>query len=313
MTPRISVIIAAYQAERFLPDAIASCKAQTLTDFEVLVVDDASPHSLEPVVENAADGDPRFKYFRLEHNQGPAAARNFALDRAEGTFVAILDADDLMAPDRLSALVSIAEDKQADIVADNMISFQDGDDADPQGQPYFDLPDQSSTVDIALSDLMLSGLSLYGASLGYSKPMIRKSAIDLSGLRYATDLRNSEDYYFLANLLAANARMVMVNEPRYFYRRYEGSLSHRMTPEVADQVAHAETAFRNTNADKLTKVEKSISLRRERDALEAARFERIREDLLRGNVSLALKRLSARPKAAPRHISKLIKVGMKKF
>lgn len=313
MTPRISVIIAAYQAERFLPASIESCKAQSLSEFEVLIIDDASPQSLEPVVATAAAGDARFKYFRLEKNQGPAAARNFALDQAEGTFVAILDADDLMAPDRLSILLAIAEDSRADIVADNMIAFRDGEDVDRQSPPYFDLPKQHSTLAITLSDLMLSGLSLYGASLGYSKPMFRKSAIDKSGLRYKTDLRNSEDYYFLASLLATDARMVMVAEPRYYYRRYEGSLSHRMTPEIADQVAIAETTFRNKYIGSMTNAERSISLRRERDALEAARFERIREDLLRGDVSRALKRLSARPKAAPRHISKLIKVGMKKL
>lgn len=313
MTPQISVIIAAYKAEQFLPSAIASCQAQTLADLEVLVIDDASPEPLRAVTEAAADGDARVKYFRLEENQGPAAARNFALDRAEGRFVAILDADDLMAPDRLSALLTIAEEKQADIVADNMIAFQDGDDIDHTRTPYFDLPEHQPTLEIALSDLMQSGLSQFGNSLGYSKPIIRRRTVEQSGLRYATNLRNSEDYYFLAGLLASRARMMLVAEPRYFYRRHESSLSHRMTPEIADQVALAEVEFRTKYIGDLTAVEQSISLRRERDAIEAARFERIRLNLLKGEIGSALKRLAARPIAAPRHVSKLFKVAVQKL
>lgn len=312
MTPRISVIIAAYNAERFLPAAIASCKAQTLADFEVLVIDDASPKSLKEVTIEAASGDERIKYFRLEENQGPAAARNFALDRAKGEFVAILDADDLMAPDRLSALLAIAQEKQADIVADNMIAFQDGADVDPSRQPYFDLPSTHGVLDIKLPDLMLSGPSHFGESLGYSKPIFRMSMIEEGGMRYATDLRNSEDYYFLAGLLASNAHMVMVAEPRYFYRRYAGSLSHRVTPEMADQVALAETGFRDCYRAELTDMERKLSRRRERNAIETARFERIARDLVEGNLGNALKRLIARPKALPRHVTKLFGVAIKK-
>jgi len=93
--PLFSVIIPTYGRSRWLAEALESVLAQSVQDFEVIVVDDASP---EPA--QVAD-DPRVRLVRREENGGPAAARNTGVSSARGRYVTFLDDDDLYEPDRL--------------------------------------------------------------------------------------------------------------------------------------------------------------------------------------------------------------------
>jgi glycosyltransferase involved in cell wall biosynthesis len=93
--PLFSVIIPTYGRPRFLEEAIGSVTAQTVDDFECLVVDDGSPAPVE------APGDPRMRVIERPVNGGPAAARNAGLAEALGAYVAFLDDDDVYTPDRL--------------------------------------------------------------------------------------------------------------------------------------------------------------------------------------------------------------------
>jgi len=99
--PLVSVITPAFAAERFLPATLASVRAQSCTDWECLVVDDASPDRTAEIAAAAAAEDPRIKLIRQPSNRGVAAARNAALAAAQGRFVAFLDADDLWLPAKL--------------------------------------------------------------------------------------------------------------------------------------------------------------------------------------------------------------------
>jgi glycosyltransferase involved in cell wall biosynthesis len=96
-SPLFSVIIPTYSRARFLAEAVESVLAQTVEDFECLVIDDASP---EPVA--SPSGDPRVRVVRRDVNGGPSAARNTGLAEATGRHVAFLDDDDLYLPDRLA-------------------------------------------------------------------------------------------------------------------------------------------------------------------------------------------------------------------
>lgn len=93
--PFFSVIIATYERPRFLAEAIDSVLRQTIQDFELLVVDDASPTPAR------VPDDPRIRLIRRELNGGPAAAWNGALERATGRSVTFLGDDDWYTPDRL--------------------------------------------------------------------------------------------------------------------------------------------------------------------------------------------------------------------
>jgi glycosyltransferase involved in cell wall biosynthesis len=101
-SPSILVVIAAYQAAGTIARALTSVLAQTWTDWELIVVDDASSDATAAVAESAANGDPRIFVKRLTQNLGAAAAMNIGWRSRRAELVAILDADDVALPDRLA-------------------------------------------------------------------------------------------------------------------------------------------------------------------------------------------------------------------
>jgi teichuronic acid biosynthesis glycosyltransferase TuaG len=98
----VSVVTPAHNAEAYLATMIESVVAQTHSDWELIVVDDASTDATPEIVEAYADSDSRIRLVRLAERSGPAMARNTALDRARGRFIAFLDSDDWWRPEKLA-------------------------------------------------------------------------------------------------------------------------------------------------------------------------------------------------------------------
>jgi len=96
--PLVSLVIPAYQAERFLGEALESARAQTYRPLEVLVVDDGSTDGTAAVAARF----PEVACFRLGTNRGLPAARNAGIEQTHGRLIAFLDADDVMTPERIS-------------------------------------------------------------------------------------------------------------------------------------------------------------------------------------------------------------------
>jgi glycosyltransferase involved in cell wall biosynthesis len=102
-TPLVTVVVAAHNAEDYIEQSLSSLLSQTLRDLEIIVVDDASTDSTAEKVRSFQD--PRIRLISLEANVGPAAARNAAIERARGSYLAILDADDVSRSQRLETQV----------------------------------------------------------------------------------------------------------------------------------------------------------------------------------------------------------------
>lgn len=96
----ISVIMPAYQAQRYIAQAVASVQAQTFQAWELFVIDDCSTDNTAQILEKFST-DPRIHYLRQSVNQGVAAARNRGIREAKSKYVAFLDADDWWASDKL--------------------------------------------------------------------------------------------------------------------------------------------------------------------------------------------------------------------
>jgi glycosyltransferase involved in cell wall biosynthesis len=96
--PLVSLVIPAYQAEQFVAEALESARTQTYRPLEVIVVDDGSTDRTAAIVAGFAE----VICLRLGTNRGTPFARNAGIERARGEFVAFLDADDLMTPDRIA-------------------------------------------------------------------------------------------------------------------------------------------------------------------------------------------------------------------
>lgn len=231
MNPVVSVVMPARNAEASIAEALRSATDQTLDRLEILVIDDGSSDSTAEIVRGVARADPRVRYLK-GRGDGPASARNIGFAAATGDWVAVLDADDLILPDRLGRLVEEGRLHSAQIVADNLTAFYD------DGQAEHDwLTGPGWQTDGSISLARFLGSGLHGRArdeLGYLKPIFDRRWLARLGLRYAEKLAIGEDYDLVARCLAAGAAYRYVAQPAYRYRRHSRSTSHRIRP---DQIA----------------------------------------------------------------------------
>jgi glycosyltransferase involved in cell wall biosynthesis len=106
-TPRASVVIPTYNAERYIAAAVRSALDPSLPDVEVLVVDDGSTD--RSVAEARAIDDPRVTVITIPASGGPARPRNIGIRRARAPYVSLLDSDDLLKPGKLAASVTVLD------------------------------------------------------------------------------------------------------------------------------------------------------------------------------------------------------------
>lgn len=116
--PLVSVLIPCYNVEKYLPTCLNSVLSQTLTDFEVICVNDGSTDATFQILNEYASKDQRIKIINKE-NSGYGDSMNQALTQATGKFIAILESDDFIADEALSVLTTIAEEKNIPVVKAN--------------------------------------------------------------------------------------------------------------------------------------------------------------------------------------------------
>lgn len=215
--PLVSVVIAAYNAERFIEATCRSALAQTYAPLEIVVVDDGSTDGTAAIVDRLAAGDARLRLVR-QSNQGVAAARNRALASSRGEYVAPLDADDLWDPEKIARQVAALDAAGPDaVMAYCWWAWIDEHDVvldrSPRWQENGDVLDR-------LVEVNFTGSA--------SVPLFRRAAIDAAG-GYDPSLRargstGCEDWD-LALRLAAAGRVVAVPATLVGYRRRSDSMS----------------------------------------------------------------------------------------
>lgn len=114
--PVVSIIVPCYNYADYVADAIRSIKAQSLTNWECIIIDDASTDDSVSVIKHAIRGDKRFHLIQLPKKSGVSVARNAGLDRARGEYIGFLDADDCYTECALEMLVHLAKTMDAQIV-----------------------------------------------------------------------------------------------------------------------------------------------------------------------------------------------------
>ena len=216
--PAVSIIVAAFRAQATLAAAVASVRAQTRGDWELIVVSDDGA-DYRPCLPREALEDPRIAFVGSGGRaSGPAAARNAGLAHASGAFVGALDADDRFAPGRLDALLPAA--RCAGIAADCVAVV------DRAGKVLHHAfapggPDR----DIDGREIMACGVPLH--------PIVRR---DLLGEGWP-DLRFAEDVVLNLQLLDRAGRYAMVMRPLYAYVVHPDSICHR--PDAAEVAERA--------------------------------------------------------------------------
>ena len=239
-SPTVTVVMANYNGASHLEAAVRSVLRQTLDDLELLVVDDGSTDESPTIIERLARQDGRVRPLLQSANAGPAAARNRGLDAARGRWIAIVDSDDLMHPQRLERLVAIAEASAVDIIADDLLVFYD----DGARKPHRFLAGKFARRPVAVEApeyIRLGSLYARGPSLGFLKPLFRANA--LGDLRYDVRLRVAEDFDFVARALVSGLTMRTEPFPYYLYRKHAASTSHRLKASDVEAMLGAAERF----------------------------------------------------------------------
>ncbi|MGV8993399.1 MAG: glycosyltransferase family 2 protein [Flavobacterium sp.] len=109
MMPLVSIIMPAYNAEKYIVGAILSTQNQTLTNWELIIVDDVSVDNTVAIIKDAFAKDTRIILHQLDQNSGTGVARNYALQKARGKYIAFLDADDLWRKDKLQIQIEFMQ------------------------------------------------------------------------------------------------------------------------------------------------------------------------------------------------------------
>ena len=122
--PKVSVLVAVYNAEAFLSRCLDSLKAQTYEDIQVICVDDASTDDSCRLLQEYAAKDSRIEVMSLPENRGQAHARNEGLKHAKGDYICMLDADDWFSPDAIEKALAVF-DGETDCVLFDVVRWYD--------------------------------------------------------------------------------------------------------------------------------------------------------------------------------------------
>lgn len=218
--PKVSVITPAYNVEPYIGQCIESVQAQTLTDWEMLIVDDASTDATAQIVQRYLS-DPRIRLLRNERNMGAGYTRNRALESAQGEWIAVLDADDWYAPQRLERLLAFAQGMEADMVADLQVYSTEWGSVYTVGWATYAKPPRQPRP-YTVEECIRAHLSI--------KPMIRRAFLQQHGIRYVESIRKSQDYAFYMEILLKGARFALLPEPMYYYRVHPNTVTTRYDP-----------------------------------------------------------------------------------
>jgi glycosyltransferase involved in cell wall biosynthesis len=119
----VSIVMPLYDMPDTLEESVASCLAQTLTDFELLIVDDGSPAATTDIARRLAQTDGRITYHRIEHTGNPSAVRNVGIECAQGEYVQFLDADDVIQPEKLEIQTAALRDEPRAVAYSDYLMF----------------------------------------------------------------------------------------------------------------------------------------------------------------------------------------------
>ena len=229
--PRVSVVMPAYNAARYLDAAMRSALASDLTELELVLIDDGSTDGSLEIARGLAD--PRVVVITQRASGGPSRPRNVGIAHSRAPYVALLDADDLLKPDKLSSSVAALEENPRAVIA-----FADYERIDSEGRMLDRTTLTGYPVFQSLSKHQVSGGwcllpreefargLLFENFIGTSGVILRRSALERVGTPFDETLTFSEDRDLWFRL-AHTGEALYCERVGHAYRVSPGSLSLR--------------------------------------------------------------------------------------
>lgn len=214
-SPLISVVIPLYNQAPFLQASLSSVQAQTYTHLEIILVNDGSTDETESICLSFTKQDPRIHYL-AQPNQGPSAARNAGIAASKGSYICLLDGDDLMDPERIAKqLAAFESDPSIDIVYTALRLI------DLEGNPIGEMHGEEIASENFLVQLLFRNV-IPGPSTIMAKRMC------LAENPYNETFVHAEDYELMTRL-AHLYRFKYLDLPLTSYRRHGQNLSNDLT------------------------------------------------------------------------------------
>ena len=212
--PLVSFIVPVYNVEKYIAVALETLRRQTLSDFEVICIDDGSTDDSGKILDFYAKADSRIKVWHFD-NRGVSAARNFGLSKARGRYVAFLDGDDRLHPRMAGRTVLAAERDGLDTVMFDYRCFA-YDSLKPIDH-YWRLAHHIDEFprDRVFATVELDRLPVYGSCCTY---LWRREFLESIDARFS-GIKLGEDLVWVLSVLSKAARMSVLNVPFYEYRR----------------------------------------------------------------------------------------------
>ena len=219
MQPLVSVIMPAYNAERYIAESIQSVLDQSYGNWELVVVDDGSTDKTAETVQRFAARDSRVNYI-FQENSGQGKARNTGIESSSGALIAFLDADDLWLPEKLERQVQSLIDTKADVVYSDITIIYEGD--IDLGLTEFPTA-TGETEGIRMFDLLLIENRIPVASV-----ILRKEIFNVAGpFEESRTYQGCEDYDLWLKLAAHGALFYGMPEKLVKYRRHSTAMTHK--------------------------------------------------------------------------------------
>jgi glycosyltransferase involved in cell wall biosynthesis len=250
--PSVTIVIPAYNVAPYIAETLNSVFAQTITDFEVIVVNDGSPDT-EKLERELAPYLERISYVR-QQNRGAGAARNRGVREARAEFVAFLDGDDVWVPDYLEQQLEFVRAGDYDLAYADAMLFGDSPVA---GKTYMETAPSSGPV--TFISLVRGECNVITSGV-----IARRIALVEAGL-FDEGLRNAQDFELWARLARRGARLAYQRKVLLRYRCHKGSLSGDLVNQLWREVrvfGYIAKTYKDLTAEERAALSRSMELQR---------------------------------------------------
>ncbi|MBK1885444.1 glycosyltransferase family 2 protein [Marinobacter sp. DY40_1A1] len=212
--PKVSVVMPAYNASNYIEATISSVLKQSISDWELIVVDDCSTDDTRDKVIALAENDPRIRLIALDKNfGGPAGPRNMGVRAARSDFVAFLDSDDIWHPEKLRIQLASAGNESSVFICSSMVDFSD------------ELSLQFAPINNVASEKISYRRQSVRAQIPTSSVLISKALLLKAPFEESAAYKAVEDYHCWLRILQSVGYCLKLKAPLLYYRKSEGQIS----------------------------------------------------------------------------------------
>ena len=228
--PRVSVIIPVYNTEKFIEKCLDSVCNQTLSDIEIICINDASTDNSLEILKHYASQDNRIQIINFEENKGAALARNTGIDAATGEYIGFVDSDDFVDLDFYEKLYDKAAVENADAVKGNI-------------EDYNTETKQAELTEFYNMNDKIRENKFY-FHYGFTSAIYKTSFLKANNIHFPADLIYFEDPYFSIMALLKYNKLEIVDDAKYYYTINQNSVSKNINVEkISDLVKSVDKIY----------------------------------------------------------------------